>query len=237
MPPGVVAFAPWWNMADVESADVCRRASGVWKFESCTFSSATEPGLSLFAARTNLHQPTMPELSAIALGLNGGCCFAYAVLFGLMQNKLLQMYGVEVRYPPRGVRRSCQQNQSNNREFPLTNPCPSPHFQADMKTWTKSDAWDVMIQIMRIVGAFEFLMSFLYLHYIGFPEKHQAGLRVGVMQYALLAAVSLYRVALEPTSAKNKAVALKSLIIQGVFLGISVVGMLNAPKPPKRKSA
>ena len=60
----------------------------------------------------------MPELSAIALGLNGGCCFAYAVLFGLMQNKLLQMYGVEVRYPPRGVRRSCQQNQSNNREFP-----------------------------------------------------------------------------------------------------------------------
>ena len=28
----------------------------------------------------------MPELSAIALGLNGGCCFAYAVLFGLMQN-------------------------------------------------------------------------------------------------------------------------------------------------------
>jgi len=42
----------------------------------------------------------MPELSAIALGLNGGCCFAYAVLFGLMQNKLLQMYGVEVRYPP-----------------------------------------------------------------------------------------------------------------------------------------
>lgn len=145
----------------------------------------------------------MPELSAIALGLNGGCCFAYAVLFGLMQNKLLQMYGVE----------------------------------ADMKTWTKSDAWDVMIQIMRIVGAFEFLMSFLYLHYIGFPDKHQAGLRVGVMQYALLAAVSLYRVALEPTSAKNKAVALKSLIIQGVFLGISVVGMLNAPKPPKRKSA
>ena len=53
-----------------------------------------------------------------------------------------------------------------------------------MKTWTKSDAWDVMLQIMRIVGAFEFLMSFLYLHYIGFPEKHQAGLRVGVMQYA-----------------------------------------------------
>ena len=42
---------------------------------------------------------TMPELSAIALGLNGGCCFAYAVLFGVMQDKLLQMYGVEVRYP------------------------------------------------------------------------------------------------------------------------------------------
>ena len=41
----------------------------------------------------------MPELSAIALGLNGGCCFAYAVLFGVMQDKLLQMYGVEVRYP------------------------------------------------------------------------------------------------------------------------------------------
>ena len=180
----------------------------------------------------------MPELSAIALGLNGGCCFAYAVLFGLMQNKLLQMYGVEVRYPPDAFAAAANRiNQSNNREFPLTKPCPSPHFQADMKTWTKSDAWDVMIQIMRIVGAFEFLMSFIYLHYIGFPEKHQAGLRVGVMQYALLAAVSLYRVALEPTSAKNKAVALKSLIIQGVFLGISVVGMLNAPKPPKRKSA
>ena len=77
-----------------------------------------------------------------------------------------------------------------------------------MKTWTKSDAWDVMLQIMRIVGAFEFLMSFLYLHYIGFPEKHQAGLRVGVMQYALLSVVSLYRVVLEPTSAKNKATLL-----------------------------
>jgi hypothetical protein len=47
---------------------------------------------------------------------------------------------------------------------------------------------------MRIVGAFEFLLSFLYIHYISFPEKHQAGLRVGVMQYALLAVVSAYRV-------------------------------------------
>ena len=100
MPPGVVAVAPWWNMADVESADVCRRASGVWQFEICAFRLPPHRLLSLFAARTNLHQPTMPELSAIALGLNGGCCFAYAVLFGLMQNKLLQMYGVEVRYPP-----------------------------------------------------------------------------------------------------------------------------------------
>ena len=39
----------------------------------------------------------MTTLSAVALGLNGGCCFAYAVLFGLMQTKLLEMYGVEVR--------------------------------------------------------------------------------------------------------------------------------------------
>ena len=37
----------------------------------------------------------MTTLSSIALGLNGGCCFAYAVLFGIMQTKLLEMYGVE----------------------------------------------------------------------------------------------------------------------------------------------
>jgi hypothetical protein len=36
-------------------------------------------------------------LSSVALGLNGGCCFTYAVLFGVMQTKLLDMYGVEVR--------------------------------------------------------------------------------------------------------------------------------------------
>ena len=63
---------------------------------------------------------------------------------------------------------------------------------------------------MRIVGAFEFLLSFLYIHYIGFPEKHQAGLRLGVMQYGLLAAVSAYRVFLEPVSAAHKAVARRS---------------------------
>ena len=66
-------------------------------------------------------------LSSVALGLNGGCCFAYAVLFGVMQTKLLEMYGVE----------------------------------PDLKQWQKSDAWDVMTQIMRIVGAFEFLLAFL----------------------------------------------------------------------------
>ena len=106
-----------------------------------------------------------------------------------------------------------------------------------MKTWTKSDAWDVMIQIMRIVGAFEFLMSFLYLHYIGFPEKHQAGLRLGVMQYGLLAAVSAYRVFLEPVSAAHKAVARKSLVIQGVFLLASAFGMSKAPKAGKAGKA
>jgi hypothetical protein len=36
-------------------------------------------------------------VSGVALGLNGGCCFAYAVLFGFMQTKLLEMYGVQVR--------------------------------------------------------------------------------------------------------------------------------------------
>ena len=56
---------------------------------------------------------------------------------------------------------------------------------------------------MRVVGAFEFLLSFLYIHYIGFPEKHQAGLRVGVMQYALLAAVSAYRVFVEAGSSAH----------------------------------
>ena len=35
-------------------------------------------------------------ISSVALGLNGGCCFAYAVLFGVMQTRLLEMYGVEV---------------------------------------------------------------------------------------------------------------------------------------------
>jgi len=136
-------------------------------------------------------------LSSVALGLNGGCCFAYAVLFGVMQTRLLEMYGIE----------------------------------GDMKQWKKTNAWDVMVQVMRIVGAFEFLLSFLYIHYIGFPEKHGAGLRIGVMQYTLLSIVSGYRVLFEETSAKNKAIALKSLVIQGVFLVISTVGMLNAPKP------
>ena len=89
--------------------------------------------------------------------------------------------------------------------------------------------------VFRVVGAFEFLLSFLYIHYISFPEKHQAGLRVGVMQYGLLAAVSAYRVFAEDTSAKNKAIATKSLVIQGVFLVISVVGMKAAPPPPKKK--
>lgn len=37
----------------------------------------------------------MTTISSVALGLNGGCCFAYAVLFGLMQTRLLEMYGVE----------------------------------------------------------------------------------------------------------------------------------------------
>ena len=90
---------------------------------------------------------------------------------------------------------------------------------------------------MRIVGAFEFLLSFLYIHYIGFPEKHQAGLRLGVMQYGLLAAVSAYRVFLEPVSAAHKAVARKSLIIQGVFLLASAVGMSKAPKVGKAGKA
>lgn len=90
--------------------------------------------------------------------------------------------------------------------------------------------------VMRIVGVFEFLLAFLYVHYISFPEKHQAGLRLGVMQYALLAGASAYRVFVEDTSAKNKAIAMKSLAIQGVFLVISVVGMKAAPPPPKRKN-
>ena len=91
--------------------------------------------------------------------------------------------------------------------------------------------------VMRIVGAFEFLLSFLYIHYIGFPEKHQAGLRLGVMQYGLLAAVSAYRVFLEPVSAAHKAVARKSLVIQGVFLLASAFGMSKAPKAGKAGKA
>ena len=140
-------------------------------------------------------------LSSVALGLNGGCCFAYAVLFGVMQSKLLEMYGVE------------------------------PDFQS----WKKSDAWDVMCQIMRIVGAFEFLLAFLYVHYIGFPEKHGVGLRLGVMQYTLLALVSAYRAFLEPVGAKHKAVAWKSLILQSFFLTVSAVGMKYAPKAKQSK--
>ena len=47
------------------------------------------------------HSKTMSTtISSVALGLNGGCCFAYAVLFGVMQTRLLEMYGVEVRAPP-----------------------------------------------------------------------------------------------------------------------------------------
>jgi hypothetical protein len=72
-------------------------------------------------------------------------------------------------------------------------------------------------------------------HYIGFPEKHQAGLRLGVMQYALLALVSAYRVFLEPVGAKHKAVAMKSLLIQGFFLVASAAGLRAAPKAAKKK--
>jgi hypothetical protein len=90
--------------------------------------------------------------------------------------------------------------------------------------------------VMRIVGVFEFLLAFLYFHYIDFPDKHKVGLRLGVMQYTLLALVSAYRVFGEETSDKNKTVAMNSLIIQGVFLVISVVGMTAAPSPPKRKT-
>jgi hypothetical protein len=107
--------------------------------------------------------------------------------------------------------------------------------EPDLKQWQKSDAWDVMTQIMRIVGAFEFLLAFLYVHYIGFPEKHQAGLRLGVMQYALLALVSAYRVFLEPVGAKHKAVAMKSLLIQGFFLVASAAGARAAPNPKAAK--
>ena len=39
----------------------------------------------------------MSTISSVALGLNGGCCFAYAVLFGVMQERLLSLYGVEAR--------------------------------------------------------------------------------------------------------------------------------------------
>jgi hypothetical protein len=40
-----------------------------------------------------------------------------------------------------------------------------------------TDAWrrTTLCIVMRIVGAFEFLLSFLYIHYISFPEKQQAG--------------------------------------------------------------
>jgi hypothetical protein len=155
-------------------------------------------------ARVHTLDMSSSRISSLCLGLNAGCCFAYAVLFGFMQTKLLTMYGVE----------------------------------SDMKSWKKSGAWDVLAQIMRVVGAFEFLMSFLYFHYIGFVDKHKAGLRVGVMQYALLASVSAYRVFFEPKlSATNVRVAMKSLVVQLVFLAVSVVGMIEAPPPPKRKSA
>jgi hypothetical protein len=163
--------------------------------------TATEPGHNSRAIAVSPALAMSTTLSSVALGLNGGCCFAYAVLFGVMQTKLLEMYGVE----------------------------------PDLKQWQKSDAWDVMTQIMRIVGAFEFLLAFLYVHYIGFPEKHQAGLRLGVMQYALLALVSAYRVFLEPVGAKHKAVAMKSLLIQGFFLVASAAGLRAAPKAAKKK--
>jgi hypothetical protein len=48
-------------------------------------------------ARAVTDTDTMTTVSAVALGLNGGCCFAYAVLFGVMQTRLLEMYGVEAR--------------------------------------------------------------------------------------------------------------------------------------------
>jgi hypothetical protein len=55
----------------------------------------------LTSAHTSRHHlKTMSTtISSVALGLNGGCCFAYAVLFGMMQTRLLEMYGVEVRAP------------------------------------------------------------------------------------------------------------------------------------------
>lgn len=96
---GIGAVVPWWNMRNVDYLDVCAALC-----RRCVQNMITEvaefkrDALFVSRPRRSTHT-TMPELSAIALGLNGGCCFAYAVLFGVMQDKLLQMYGVEVRYP------------------------------------------------------------------------------------------------------------------------------------------
>jgi len=40
-----------------------------------------------------------------------------------------------------------------------------------------TDAWrrTTLCVVMRIVGSFEFLLSFLYIHYISLPEKQQEG--------------------------------------------------------------
>jgi len=109
-------------------------------------------------------------------------------------------------------------------------------FGRDLGKWEATDVGSMLLQMMRYIGAAEFVFAFLFLHYISFPDKQQAGLRLAVMLRGVYAAVAGYRMIEAGVSSKSKDSATKNLGISVVMLAISVVGMLAAPKPPKTKS-
>ena len=67
-----------------------------------------------------------------------------------------------------------------------------------------------------------------------YPDKHQAGLRMGMMLSFLYICVASYRLVFETPDESGKAAALKTVGIQGITFIVSFLGVRTAPKPPKK---
>ncbi len=70
-----------------------------------------------------------------------------------------------------------------------------------------------------------------------YPDKHQAGLRIGMMLSFLYVCVAGYRLVFETPDESGKAAALKTVAIQGATFIVSFLGFRIAPKPPKKDTA
>ena len=90
----------------------------------------------------------------------------------------------------------------------------------------------MLVSICRYYGCAHFVLAFLFLHYIGMPDKHQAGLRTACMLCGLYLCVALYRLVFE--ASQGGEAAKRTLAIQGFTLLVSVVGLKAAPRPPKK---